>query len=144
MGGIQMDTTAATFTIYFEGPFWVGIYERTQNGSLEVCRVVFGAEPKDYEVYDFLLKYWGCMQFSPPVAAGQAPAEIRNPKRARRTAKQSMTHKGTGTKAQQDLQMQRELGKQERKENRKKKSEEEKARRFALRQQRKKEKHRGR
>ena len=96
-----MDTTAATFTIYFEGPFWVGIYERTQNGSLEVCRVVFGAEPKDYEVYDFLLKYWGCMQFSPPVAAGQAPAEIRNPKRARRTAKQSMTHKGTGTKAQQ-------------------------------------------
>ena len=102
-----MDTTAATFTIYFEGPFWVGIYERTQNGSLEVCRVVFGAEPKDYEVYDFLLKYWGCMQFSPPVAAGQAPAEIRNPKRARRTAKQSMTHKGTGTKAQQALQMQR-------------------------------------
>ena len=137
-----MDTTAATFTIYFEGPFWVGIYERTQNGSLEVCRVVFGAEPKDYEVYDFLLKYWGCMQFSPPVAAGQAPAEIRNPKRARRTAKQSMTHKGTGTKAQQALQW--ELGKQERKENRKKESEEEKARRFALRQQRKKEKHRGR
>ena len=36
-----------------------------------------------------------------------------------------------GTKAQQALQMQRELGKQERKENRKKKSEEEKARRFA-------------
>ena len=84
------------------------------------------------------------MRFSPPVAAEGIPSQIRNPKRARRAAKQALCHTGTGTKSQQALQMQRELGKQERKKLRKQQSEEEKARRFALRQQRKKEKHRGR
>lgn len=139
-----MDTTAATFTVYFEEPFWVGVYERTAGGKAEACRVVFGAEPKDYEVYGFLLNHWERMRFSPPVAAAEAKAQIRNPKRARRAAQQSLARTGTGTKAQQALQMQREQNKQARKENRKQLSEEEKTRRFALRQQRKKEKHRGR
>lgn len=139
-----MDTTAAKFTVYFEDPFWVGVYERTEDGTMEACRVVFGAEPKDYEVHEFLLKHWCGMRFSPPVAAEEAEAPIRNPKRAQRAAKRSLAHTGTGTKAQQALQMQRERSKQERQENRKRQSEEEKARRFALRQQRKKEKHRGR
>lgn len=139
-----MDMTAAKFTVYFEDPFWVGVYERLENGKVEACRIVFGAEPKDYDVYDFLLKNWKQMRFSPPVAAEKTAAFIRNSKRARRAAKQSLARVGTGTKAQQALQMQRELGKQKRKENRKQRSEEEKERQFALRQQRKKEKHRGR
>ena len=139
-----MDTTAAKLTVFFEEPFWVGVYERTESGQVEACRVVFGAEPKDYEVYDFLLKHWDSMRFSPPVAAEGIPSQIRNPKRARRAAKQALCRTGTGTKSQQALQMQRELGKQERKKLRKQQSEEEKARRFALRQQRKKEKQRGR
>ena len=139
-----MDTTAAKLTVYFEDPFWVGVYERIQGGRVEACRIVFGAEPKDYEVYDLLLKNWGSMRFSPPVAAQEAAARIGNPKRARRAAKESLVRAGTGAKAQQALQMQRELGKQERKETRKQRSEEEKARQFALRQQKKKEKHRGR
>ena len=36
------------------------------GGQLEACRIVFGAEPKDYEVYDFLLKNWHRLRFSPP------------------------------------------------------------------------------
>lgn len=46
---------ASAFTVFFEAPFWVGLYERTEEGLYTVCRVVFGPEPKDYEVYDFLL-----------------------------------------------------------------------------------------
>lgn len=34
-------------TVYFEDPFWVGVFERTQNGTLSVCKITFGAEPKD-------------------------------------------------------------------------------------------------
>ena len=82
-----MDTTAAKLTVFFEEPFWVGVYERTESGQVEACRVVFGAEPKDYEVYDFLLKHWDSMRFSPPVAAEGIPSQIRNPKR--RGAQQS-------------------------------------------------------
>ena len=51
-----METIKACFTVYFDEPFWVGIYERVYNNKLEVCKVTFGAEPKDYEVYQFLLQ----------------------------------------------------------------------------------------
>lgn len=37
-------------TVYFEDPFWVGVFERVEGGKLPVCKVTFGAEPKDYEV----------------------------------------------------------------------------------------------
>ena len=46
----------------FEAPFWIGLYERYDDGKYEVCKITFGAEPKDYEVYDFLLKNWKKIQ----------------------------------------------------------------------------------
>lgn len=51
-----MITSNITITVLFEEPFWIGILERKIDGKLSVCKVIFGAEPKDYEVYEFLLK----------------------------------------------------------------------------------------
>lgn len=31
----------------------MGVFERVVDGKLSVCKVTFGTEPKDYEVYDF-------------------------------------------------------------------------------------------
>ena len=42
----------ASLTVYFEDPFWVGAFERIEDGKLSVCKVTFGAEPKDYEVWE--------------------------------------------------------------------------------------------
>ena len=42
--------------VLFDDPFWVGIFEREYEGRYEAARVVFGAEPKDYEVYEFFYK----------------------------------------------------------------------------------------
>jgi len=39
-----------SLTILFENPFWIGLYERIDNEKYEVCKITFGAEPKDYEV----------------------------------------------------------------------------------------------
>jgi hypothetical protein len=36
--------------IYFEDPFWVGVFEQRHDGELAVCKVTFGAVPKDQEV----------------------------------------------------------------------------------------------
>ncbi len=44
-----MRRVKSRLTVFFEDPFWVGLYEREDGGSYEVCRVVFGAEPKDKE-----------------------------------------------------------------------------------------------
>ena len=36
----------ATLTVFFDDPFWVGVFERIEDGKLFVCKVTFGAEPK--------------------------------------------------------------------------------------------------
>ena len=53
-----MDKASGKLTVFFEEPFWVGIFERIEDDKLSVAKVTFGAEPKDYEVYQFLLKYY--------------------------------------------------------------------------------------
>lgn len=42
-----MDRNYGKLTVYFENPFWVGVFERIENGKLSVCKVTFGSEPKD-------------------------------------------------------------------------------------------------
>ena len=44
-----MDKVNGKLTVFFEEPFWVGIFERIEDGKLSVAKVTFGAEPKDYE-----------------------------------------------------------------------------------------------
>lgn len=45
-----MDKVSGKLTVFFEDPFWVGIFERIEDGRLSVAKVTFGAEPMDYEV----------------------------------------------------------------------------------------------
>ena len=37
-----MNKVSIKLTVYFEDPFWVGVFERVEYNSLSVCRVVFG------------------------------------------------------------------------------------------------------
>ena len=135
---------ASAFTVFFEDPFWVGLYERTEEGRYTVCRVVFGPEPKDYEVYDFLLKHWRQLPFSPGLEAAREGPQRKNPKRVQREIRRSLFSGPTGTKAQQALALQREENKQVRKTRSRAEKEAEETRKYALRQEKKKAKHRGR
>lgn len=63
-----MGKVIGKLTVFFEEPFWVGVFEKIEDGKLSVAKTTFGAEPKDYEVYEFVLKYYYCLQFSPAVA----------------------------------------------------------------------------
>ena len=83
----------SSLTILFEAPFWIGLYERTDNGKYEVCKITFGSEPKDYEVYEFLLKNWHKLKFSPPIQAEVVIERKINPKRM----PVSYTHLGRGS-----------------------------------------------
>jgi hypothetical protein len=42
-------------TIYFEKQYWVGSFERTDKEGFAVARYVFGGEPSDHEVHEFVL-----------------------------------------------------------------------------------------
>ena len=131
-------------TVFFEDPFWVGVYERVTDTKLEVCKITFGAEPKDYEVYEFLLKNWAELRFSPPVRADKAQAVKINPKRMQREIQKRLSVSGAGTKAQEALKLQHEANKAQRLEKSKQQKEDEKQMKYELRQQKRKEKHRGR
>ena len=132
----------SSLTILFEAPFWIGLYERIDGDRYEVCKITFGAEPKDYEVYDFLLQSWRTLKFSPPLKADRIEERKINPKRMQREINNQLQDRGIGTKAQQALKLQQ--NKLERKTKSREQREAEKERQYALRQEKKKAKHRGR
>ena len=138
-----MDKVSGRLTVFFEEPFWVGVFERISEGKLSVCKVTFGTEPKDYEVYDFILKNYYCLRFSPAVATDVKGAG-RNPKRVQREVRKQMQNTGVGTKSQQALKLQQEQLKTERNIVNREQREAEKQRLFELKQKKRKEKHRGR
>ncbi len=129
-------------TVYYDEPFWVGVFERIDNGKLSVCKVTFGSEPKDYEIWDYVLRYYYQLRFSPAVDVVVKDSK-KNPKRLQRDAKRQLESTGIGTKSQQALKLQQEQNKVERKAKSREKKEAEEIRLFELKQQKKKEKHRG-
>ena len=138
-----METLVSRLTVQFEAPFWVGLYERVEEDRYTVCKITFGAEPKDYEVYAFLLQNWHRLSFSPSIQAdAHSSAPCRNPKRMQRQIRRELTA-GIGTKAQQALKQQQAEGKQARQKRTRQQREAESDRQFALRQKKHKEKHKG-
>ena len=109
-----MDRVSGKLTIYFEDPFWVGVFERIENRKLSVAKVTFGVEPKDYDVLEFINRNYYHLQFSPAVETVVKDTK-KNPKRAQRDAKKQTLETGIGTKSQQALKLQQEQNKQERK-----------------------------
>ena len=143
LGGIILNTISVTLTILFEQPFWVGIFEQRFDNKIEVAKVTFGSEPKDYEVYSYILHHYYKLRFSPMIEDEVFYKKKVNPKRLQKLAKKQMIESGVGTKAQQALKLQQEQGKLKHKEFSHKQREIEKQRQFELRQKKRHEKHRG-
>ena len=138
-----MDNAHSRLTVLFEDPFWIGVFERQENGKLSVSKVTFGAEPKDYEVYAFIQKHYLDLHYSPAVASCARETRI-NPKRMRREISKALENTGIGTKSQQALKLQQEQNKQERKVKSREQKLAEAERMFELKLQKKRDKHRGR
>ena len=138
-----MGKAIVRLTVFFEDPFWVGVFEHIEGRRLSVSKVTFGAEPRDYEVYAFILKHYYDLRFSPAVAAAALETKP-NPKRMQREVRRRVLDSGIGTKAQQALKLQQEQNKQERKTRSRDEKLAEAERLFELKQQKKREKHRGR
>lgn len=140
---MRKTTVSSTLTVCFDGQFWVGIVERVEDGALSSCRVVFGAEPSNEEVLDFVLREWARPPLGPAVACEER-AMARNPKRRQRQAARELKKRGPSTKAQIALAEQREALAQESAARDKERKEEERRQRFEQRQEKAKRKRRGR
>lgn len=131
-----------TFTILFEDPFWVGVFEREEQRSLAAARVVFGSEPSGAEVYQWLLEhYYQDVHYSSATLAIKTRFKGVSPKRAQREAKAAYTH--STNKAQETLRLELEKNKKQRKQKSKEEHEAEKEYKYSLRQKKAKEKRKG-
>lgn len=134
---------SSALTVYYDGQFWAGTFERVENGWLSACRIVFGAEPSNEEIEELVCNQWNRLRFTEPVRGAETPKAAANPKRRHREAARELRQKGPSTKAQQALAEEREAAAQERKAEARKHREQIKQQRFEQRQEKRKQKHRG-
>jgi len=134
----------AKCTLYFESPFWVGLFERNDENGYSVARHVFGAEPGDAELYQFILKEYHRLRFSAPVENTRQTKPEAGIKRRQREARRAVQEAGAGTFAQRTLQASYEQDKITHAEKRNEEREKQQAEQFRQKQEKKKQKKRGR
>ena len=124
-----MKKISGKLTVFFENPFWVGIFENFENDNLSVCKVTFGSETKEYEIYDFILKKFYNLRFSNEMKSNFRQ-KAKNPKRRQREIKKELQSKKFLKKSEEILKLQYEENKKERKVKTKQEKEFEKQRKF--------------
>lgn len=120
-----MSKISGKLTVFFEAPFWIGVFEKITDNKLSVCKVTFGSEPKDYQIYDFILKKYDNLKFSDTVTVNMKE-KISNPKRLQREINKTIKKGKISTKSQEILKSEHEKNKIERKKNNRKQREAEK------------------
>ena len=134
-------------TIFLEKNLWVGTFERTDKFGYGVARYLFGGEPSDAEIYEFVLTRFDSLCFGP---AQEFELKIKrvNYKRQQREVRREMERvKKTiqpSTHAQDAMRELIELNKKQRKTFSKQQCDARKEKQFLLKQTKRKEKHRGR
>ena len=133
-----------SFTVVFEDPFWVGLFEESDDdGYYRCCRVVFGNEPTGPELFDFIRRRYSQLFFtSVPLEEAEESKKI-NPKRLARETARLMEGSPRLKKAYEVIRK----GYEQKKENLRKAAREQRAaedeKKFALRCGKRKRKHRG-
>lgn len=135
-------SVSSTLTVYHDGQFWVGLAEHVEDGRYGVARIVFGAEPSNEKILQFVTSEWEKLSFfGDKVAETSKPA--KNPKRRARETAKALKRPAMSTKAQQALAAQREAMKQESAHARSRRRAEEADARFEQRKLKRKQNHRG-
>lgn len=143
-------------TVFHDGQFWVAVIEVSDGENLKVYKRVFGAEPSDSEIFDFINNEAFKLISDPvqPDSPASTPAKVfdrvclhqpvKNPKRAAREAAKALKERGVSTYAQETLKAQIESSKLEHKINSRLKKEELNERKYMLSREKAKKRHRGR
>ncbi|WP_152391686.1 YjdF family protein [Paenibacillus guangzhouensis] len=133
-------------TVFYDGQYWVGVVEESTEGKLRAGRLIFGAEPKDQEIIQFI--YTKLLHFmdglSEEVELRNQFTRKMNPKRLARMAAREVNANGVSTFAQAAIQLEYEKRKKEKQTLTRERREEMKVYKRDIKVQKAKEKHRGR
>lgn len=138
-----MEIVQIKLTVLFDGTFWNGIFERIVEDKLEVAKVTFGSEPKDGELLEFIFYKFNDLNFSMPITSDIKNNTGINPKRMKRLVKKQV-NSSLGTKSQQALKLQLEQTKIFRKSTSKQIRDDFLKYKFQMKQEKKRQKHKGR
>ncbi|AIQ67240.1 MULTISPECIES: YjdF family protein [Paenibacillus] len=133
-------------TVYHDGQYWVGVLEDQDQGKLKAVRYIFGPEPQDEEILQFIRNEMSELTSRLSEEVAVKPSELKkvSPKRLARQATNEVRRKGVSSYAQEALKLEYEKRKQERRTGSKQQLEAALARKRELKVQKAKEKHRGR
>lgn len=133
-------------TILLENSFWVGIFERNDDEGYACARNIFGDEPTDAELYQFVLTHYQQLKFTEP-REFKLLIRRKNPKRVQREVRREVekSKKGikTTTYAQEVLRLELEKNKKIKRTVSKLEKAATLEKKFQLKQTKKKQKHRG-
>lgn len=130
-------------TVYFDDPFWVGVFEREDETGFRVSRVVFGSEPTDAELYEYIQREYKHLDFGRSLKRQVKIVRKKNFKRMQREVRKEVYEEGIGTRAHQAMKLQVESNKKERQVVSRQQRDAEQAMKFKLKQEKRKQKHRG-
>jgi len=132
-----------SFTVYYEDPFWVGVFEEDDGSNYSCCRVVFGNEPTGPELFEFVRKSYSHLSFTSINLEEKMEDKKINPKRLARQTIRQMEETPHLNKAYEVIQKGYESRKTEKKKDAKVKKEEEMDLKYLLRSEKRKKKHSG-
>ncbi len=133
-------------TILFDDPYWVGLLEDERDGCLYAARHIFGAEPNDTQVYEFVLHDSAALFARMTIGVPVASAERRQVgyKRMIRETRRAVEERGISTLAQEAIKQQYAQNKQARHSATRAERDAGAERKRAIARQKAKDKHRGR
>src|SRR5690349_3967139 len=93
-------------TVYFEDPYWVGVFELEDEYGYRIARVIFGSEPRESELYAFVKEHYDEISYSKPLESQIKVERKRNFKRIQREVRREVMGEGVGTRSQQAMKLQ--------------------------------------
>lgn len=101
-------------TVLFQTRFFIGLFERNDSDGYAVARKIFGSEPTDAELYEFIHTNFYELKFTEPQDF-QLEIKRKNPKRLQREVRHEMKKAKAGlpstTHAQETLRLDLEKNK---------------------------------
>jgi len=133
-------------TVFHDGQYWVGVMEEQHQGKLRAARYIFGCEPHDEEILQFIRKDMMRIAsgLSQEVDVERSEATRINPKRLARQAAEEVRNRGVSSYAQEALRLEYEKRKRERRSLSKQQLLASLERKRELKRLKAKQKHRGR
>ncbi len=133
-------------TVLLENSFWIGVFERNDSEGYAVARKIFGVEPTDAELYEFVLIHFDELKFTEPQEF-RLVIKRKNPKRVQREVRHEMEKAKKGlsstTHAQEVLRLELEKNKKLKKGTSRTEKVARQEERFRQKQEKKKKKQRG-